>query len=511
VTIAIDPAAPRAVRTQLHADPTEPSHDHRVVDSDPAGLGTDPSVSFAELGVSPAVIKVLGQRSIHHPTAVQIACIPDALDGRDVSGKAPTGSGKTVAFGVPLATRLERGRPGHPRGLVLVPTRELATQVAAELTPLLAVHRRRLATFFGGVGFGPQIKALRSGVDLAVACPGRLEDLQRSGHLALDGVDLVVVDEADRMADMGFLPALRRILDATSPKRQTLLFSATLDGAVDAIVRQYQDAPVRHEVAATDDDLDRMTHRFEAVEAADRVAACADVVNQATTSVVFVRTRHGADRLAKQLSRLGIESAAIHGDRSQPQRQRALDAFRAGSVRALVATDVAARGIHVDDVACVVHFDMPADATDYVHRSGRTARAGATGSVVSLVTRDQHADVHRIVRTLDLDADLVGITPAKAGASRTQSGTGGGRRGPAGRSARPAGRSRSRQSFGATRNAGDGATGGTRNPAGAGRETGGTGRSANGDRSGHFGSSQTGRAKNAARWGRGNPSARGSR
>lgn len=389
---------------------------------DPTATRLDaPGASFADLGVSDAIAAVLTRHGIETPTAVQIATIPDALAGKDVCGKAPTGSGKTVAFGVPLATRIGRGRPGRPRGLVLVPTRELATQVAAELAPLLAVQRRRLATFFGGVGFGPQIKALRDAVDVAVCCPGRLEDLQRSGHLALDNVDLVVVDEADRMADMGFLPALRRILDATNERRQTLLYSATLDGAVDAIVRRYQTDPVRHEVAATDDDLSRMSHRFTAVTSEQRVAACAEVLAGSPASIVFVRTRHGADRLVKQLGRLGIESAAIHGDRSQPQRQRALESFRTGSVRALVATDVAARGIHVDGVTCVVHFDMPAEATDYVHRSGRTARAGASGTVVSLVTADQHPTVHQFIRALGLEAELDGIltpTTSTAGATR---------------------------------------------------------------------------------------------
>ncbi len=369
--------------------------------------------SFAELGVSAALASSLKKRSIHLPTDIQAATIPDSLAGRDVSGKAPTGSGKTIAFGVPMASRVGRGKPGQPRGLVLVPTRELATQVAGELAPLLALSQRRLATFFGGVGFGPQVKALREGVDVAVACPGRLQDLCRSGHLSLGAVDLVVVDEADRMADMGFLPELRRILEATAPDRQTLLFSATLDGSVDTIIRQYQRDPVRHEVAATDDDLRRMSHRFEAVESAERLATCANIVEQSSTSLVFVRTRHGADRLAKQLGRLGIETAAIHGDRSQRERERALSAFRSGKIRALVATDVASRGIHVDDVACVIHFDMPADATGYVHRSGRTARAGATGKVVTFVTRDQHPDVHKLVGALDLDAELVGISPAE--------------------------------------------------------------------------------------------------
>ena len=392
---------------------------------------------FSRLSVNPAIVTVLAQRGITEPTAVQAATIPDALAGRDVCGKAPTGSGKTVAFGVPLATLVGKGRPGHPRGLVLVPTRELATQVAAELAPLLATRGRRLATFFGGVGFGPQIRALRNGVDVAVACPGRLEDLRESGHLSLDGVDLVIVDEADRMADMGFLPALRRILDGTASGAQTLLFSATLDGAVDGIVRQYQQDPVRHEVAATGDELDRMSHRFVAVASEQRVDACAAVLADSPASVVFVRTRHGADRLTRQLERSGIDAAAIHGSRSQPQRQRALDAFRAGTIQALVATDVAARGIHVDDVACVVHFDLPAEATDYVHRSGRTARAGATGRVVSLVTPDQHAFAHEIVRTLSLDAEMDGIGPARSTASRSPQGRASGRASGANRGGRP--------------------------------------------------------------------------
>jgi superfamily II DNA/RNA helicase len=385
-----------------------------------ASVMNDPTCpSFSDLGVPASIVSVLSARGITDPTPIQTATIPDALDGRDITGRAPTGSGKTIAFAVPMAARVEPGRPGHPRALVLVPTRELATQIAEQLAPLLASRKKSLATFFGGVGFGPQIKALRRGIEVAVACPGRLEDLIRSGHIRLNEVSIVVVDEADRMADMGFLPALRRILDATSIRRQTLLFSATQDGAVDSIIRQYQSSPLRHELAATTEDLSRMSHRFQDVEPEQRLTTCAEIVADSASSMIFVRTRHGADRLTKQLGRFGIEAAAIHGARTQVQRQRALDSFRAGKVTTLVATDVAARGIHIDDLACVIHFDLPADATDYVHRSGRTARAGATGRVVSLVSRDQHRAVHHIVRTLDLDAELVGIPPIKAGGERS--------------------------------------------------------------------------------------------
>jgi len=399
------------------ADPSRPA---------PSGSG------FAALGVPDDLIAVLARGGIVAPTEVQSVTLPDALAGRDVAGQAPTGSGKTIAFGVPLAARVGAGRRHQPAGLVLVPTRELATQVAGALRPLLAVRRRTVATFFGGVGFGPQLQALRNGVDVAVACPGRLEDLRTSGHLSLDGVRHLVVDEADRMADMGFLPALRRILAATATPRQSLLFSATLGGPVDDVVRQHLQDPARHIVGAGDDALARMSHRFEAVDAADRVRVCASLLAATDSAVVFVRTRHGAERLTRQLGQHGVRTAAIHGDRSQSQRQQALASFRAGTVRALVATDVAARGIHVDDVTCVVHFDLPADATDYVHRSGRTARAGASGQVVSLVTPDQHDSVRQLVDRLRLDAKLVGI---RAGGRPPAAG--GRRPGPRSGSARP--------------------------------------------------------------------------
>lgn len=298
-------------------------------------------------------------------------------------------------------------RPSAQRGLVLAPTRELASQIAGELVPFLATRNLRAHAIFGGVAFTPQRRALQRGVDVIVACPGRLEDLMRMGEVVLSDVDIVVVDEADRMADMGFLPAVRRILDATSPRRQTMLFSATLDDAsVRPLVRNYQRQPVRHEVVSTVEEVSRATHRFCNIAATERAAACAEVVKGETSTIVFVRTKHGADRLARQLGNSGLAVAAIHGGHSQPQRDRTLAAFRAGKVRALVATDVAARGVHVDDVSCVVHYDLPPDPKDYLHRSGRTARAGAAGSVVSFVSPDQTKAAAALARALDLDIEV---------------------------------------------------------------------------------------------------------
>jgi superfamily II DNA/RNA helicase len=362
-----------------------------------------PAVTFGDLGLPPAIVAVLAERNITTPLAIQSATIADALAGRDVSGRAPTGSGKTLAFVLPVAALVPRARPHRPHALILAPTRELAAQIESELRPLLAVRSRKVHSFYGGVGFGPQRNALRRGVDVAVACPGRLEDLMRMNQIDLSEVSMVVIDEADRMADMGFLPCVRRILDQTTHDRQTMLFSATLDGAVDVLVRQYQKDPVRHEVEAEDADLSRVSHSFEAVAHEDRTARCAELVNAQDSSIVFVKTKHGADRLAGHLDRAGIAAAAIHGGRSQAQRDRALAAFRAGRVRTLVATDVAARGVHVDDVSCVIHYDLPADAKDYVHRSGRTARAGASGSVVALVTPEQNGTAVTLRRALDLE------------------------------------------------------------------------------------------------------------
>lgn len=362
---------------------------------------------FTDLGVGADLVAALDRRGVSDPFPVQAATIPDLLSGRDVCGRAPTGSGKTLAFGLPLVERVGRSRPGRARALVLAPTRELAAQIERELAPLAELRKRRVATVYGGVGYEAQRRALRRGVDILVACPGRLEDLIAQRAVDLGSVDIVVVDEADRMADMGFLPAVRRLLDRTNPDRQTVLFSATLDGDVAVLTREYQREPVRHEVAGVESDTTDAEHRFEAVDLNRRVARAAEVIGAEGPTIVFCRTRHGADKVARQLSGNGIRATAIHGGLSQNRRDRALAAFSSGSVHALVATDVAARGIHVDDVACVVHFDPPVDAKTYVHRSGRTARKGSTGVVISFVAPGQERDSHRLRRELGLTKERV--------------------------------------------------------------------------------------------------------
>ena len=373
--------------------------------------------SFADLGVPDDVAALLTRQGIAQPFPIQAATLPDALAGKDVCGRAPTGSGKTLAFAIAAIDAVSRGPKAvarRPRGLVLVPTRELAAQVCAVIDPLAALRKLSVASVYGGTGYGPQLRALRSGVDLLVACPGRLEDLVERGDVSLADVGLVVVDEADRMADMGFLPAVKRILDATSNDRQVLLFSATLDGEVDVLIRRYQRTPSRHEVEAPAEQAGDVEHLFWKVDRNDRVALATKVVAGHESAVVFCRTRHGADRLAKQLSAAGVEAVALHGSRTQAQRDRALADFHRKRARALVATDVAARGIHVESVACVVHFDPPGDSKDYVHRSGRTGRAGATGTVVSLVTPDQVKDVRSIQRALGFPQALDHPAPPRA-------------------------------------------------------------------------------------------------
>jgi superfamily II DNA/RNA helicase len=369
------------------------------------------SPTFAELGAPADVIAALVARGVTAPLPIQAATIPDAIAGRDICGSAPTGSGKTLAFGIALVTVLEPSRPGRPGALVLAPTRELAEQIRTELDAIASVRRLRTLAVYGGVGYEAQRRALRRGVDILVACPGRLADLVQQGALRLSDARRVVIDEADRMADMGFLPEVRRLVDMTAPDRQTMLFSATLDGDVAALIRRYQHDPVRHEVAGTGANAIDARHFFWSVSPQERVAHTAGIVAAANPTIVFCKSRHGVDRLARHLESQGLSVAPIHGGRSQAQRDRALGGFSRGEVRALVATDVAARGIHVGGVACVVHFDPPADAKDYMHRSGRTARAGASGIVVSLVSPEQVPDSRRmqgrlglsgVVRPLDL-------------------------------------------------------------------------------------------------------------
>jgi superfamily II DNA/RNA helicase len=364
------------------------------------------TITFAQLGLPNPLVRALEGRGISEPFPVQAATIPDALAGKDVSGKAPTGSGKTLAFGLPLITRVDRADRNRPRALILAPTRELAEQIKQELTPLAKVARRYVLAVYGGVGYGPQKNALRRGVDILVATPGRLEDLIDQRSIDLSSVDIVVVDEADRMADMGFMPAVRRILDQTSRHRQTLLFSATLDGDVAVLSRDYQRDPVRHEAGTVESETIDARHHFWLVSQDDRIGHTADLIEESGRSIVFTRTRHGADRLAKQLTKMGVNAVAMHGGRSQQQRSRALQAFSTGRAQALIATDVAARGIHIEAVGSVIHFDPPHDAKDYLHRSGRTARAGATGTVVSLLTGGQKKAARRMQRDLGLDAPI---------------------------------------------------------------------------------------------------------
>ena len=364
------------------------------------------STSFAQIGVPAALAVVLAKRGITEPFPVQAASIPDALSGRDVSGKAPTGSGKTLAFGLPLLARVEKAKANRPRALILAPTRELAEQIKQELAPLAHAANRTVTAVYGGVGYGPQKNALRKGADVLVATPGRLEDLMEQRSVDLGDVNIAVIDEADRMADMGFMPAVRRILDRTSRDRQTLLFSATLDGDIAVLSRDYQTNPVRHEAGSIEPETIDARHHFWLVQHHDRVQHAADLIGLGGRSIVFTRTRHGADRLARQLDKTGVTAIALHGGRSQNQRTRALKAFSSGRVQALIATDVAARGIHIDAVESVIHFDPAGDYKDYLHRSGRTARAGATGTVVSLVTHDQRRAVGQMQRQLDLDAPI---------------------------------------------------------------------------------------------------------
>ncbi len=361
------------------------------------------SITFADLGVPSNLVDRLRARGISDAFPIQVAAIPDALAGRDVVGKAATGSGKTLAFGLPMLARIGTARPRQPLGLILVPTRELASQVQKELAQLTNDRGRRIITIFGGTSYSTTRKALNSGVDLVVACPGRLEDLLEQRSLDLSAVTTVVVDEADRMADMGFLPAVRRIVGATPAGRHVMLFSATLGPDVSALVNAFtRDAAVHDVVGETaPSDVD---HYFWRVGRDQRPQITADIANEYERAIVFTRTKHGADRLARQLGERGVSAVALHGDRSQAQRERALRSMKAGEARVLVATDVAARGIHIDLLPVVVHYDPPTQATDYLHRSGRTGRAGASGAVISLVSDDVAGHVRRMQRSLGLPA-----------------------------------------------------------------------------------------------------------
>jgi superfamily II DNA/RNA helicase len=367
------------------------------------------TTTFAALGIASELDGMLERQGITEPFPIQALTIPDALAGRDVCGKAKTGSGKTLAFGLPMLQSLERAAPHRPRGLVLVPTRELALQVHDVLDPLGAVVGVRVAAVYGGAKMERQLAAVKKGVELIVATPGRLIDLLDRDAVSLDDVSVVVVDEADRMADMGFLPQVEWLLRRTPSRQQTLLFSATLDGAVDTLVRRYQRDPVFHEVSSPTVTVEEMQHRFLMVHQMDKVKVAAAIINGGKRTLVFVRTKRGADRLVADLREQGVRAAAIHGDLRQRDRETALARFMEGRLPALVATDVAARGLHIDDIDVVLHFDPPEDHKTYLHRSGRTARAGEAGLAATLVLWDQELEVKRLQRRLGLAQPIVEV------------------------------------------------------------------------------------------------------
>lgn len=386
---------------------------------------TGPVPTFAELGIPKALVTALERKGITAPFPIQAATLPDALAGRDVLGRGQTGSGKTLAFGLPLLTRIagEQAKPKHPRALILVPTRELAMQVHDALEPLGHSLGIRMKTVVGGMSFGRQVDALRRGVELIVATPGRLADLISQNACSLRDVEIAVLDEADHMADMGFLPQVSELLDQVAPGGQRLLFSATLDREVDSLVRRYLNNPVTHSMAPPSASVSTMEHHLLVVHPADKNAIASEIAGRDGRTIFFVRTKYGADRLATHLCEVGVAAGSLHGGKTQNARTKTLAEFREGSVPVLVATDVAARGIHVDDVSLVVHVDPPADSKDYLHRAGRTARAGEVGTVVTLVMPKQQREVDamtaragvraEITRVRPGDADLVRLTGAR--------------------------------------------------------------------------------------------------
>ena len=365
--------------------------------------------TFADLGVSPDLTAALESRGIMSPFAVQELTIADALAGRDVCGKAKTGSGKTLAFGLPLLEKVKGAEARRPRALILVPTRELATQVRDELAPLGVVRDVTVTAIYGGAKMETQVAELEKGVEIVVAAPGRMIDMIERKEIFLDDITQVVLDEADRMADMGFLPQVEWILRHVPGQHQTLLFSATIDGVVDTLIKRYQTDPAMHEVVSEQVTVEQMQHRFLQVHDMDKVKVAAAIICNSNRTIVFVRTKRAADRVADNLRREGVEAASIHGDLRQSQREKALKDFSDGKLKALVATDVAARGIHVDEVDVVIHYDPPEDSKAYLHRSGRTARAGAKGVVATLVMWNEELEVKRLLKRLKLDQPIVEV------------------------------------------------------------------------------------------------------
>ena len=499
-----------------------PSHDSSSLRNEPRGgvqrtsgetheslVFTLLSVSFEELGVPARLTRVLAERGIDTPTPIQAATLADSLAGRDVLGRGRTGSGKTYAFLLPLVARLHASRtrrqPGKPRALILAPTRELVGQIQAALEPLAATVGLTSITVFGGVGQNPQVRGLGNGVDIVLACPGRLEDLISQRAADLSSVEITVLDEADHMADLGFLPAVTRLLQQTAPSGQRMLFSATLDAGVNGLVRKFLKRPSVHEADSAQSPIAAMTHHILQVERDNRIAVVTDLASAPGRTIVFTRTKHGAKALARQLNSRGVPAVELHGNLAQNARTRNMEAFHSGAASTLVATDIAARGIHVDDVALVVHADPPIESKAYLHRSGRTARAGNEGTVVTLMTPDQARDVRAVTKAAGITATttkvrgsddpmLTRIAPGErvlvpGGWAPAAGGAGG-----AGRSSGPSRSGGGRRSGGGSRNRSrPGAGGGSNNGSGR-RGSGGqpSGRPAGGHSSG--GRSSGGRA-----------------
>lgn len=373
------------------------------------------SPTFADLGVPKNVVAVLDGLGITDPFPIQRTTLPDSFAGRDIIGRGRTGSGKTLAFVLPMVARLASNsrRPGRgaPRGLILVPTRELAAQVAATFEPIGRAMRVSHTVIHGGVGQGPQVNALQRGVDVVIACPGRLEDLIDQKFCTLGSIEVTVVDEADHMADLGFLPVVKRLLDRVPRRGQTMLFSATIDNGVDVLVDRYLNDPVTHAVDSAESPVPKMDHHVFRVSRDDKPKIVQALASGPDRTLLFTRTKHLAKRLAQQLSKAGVPAVDLHGNLSQSARTRNLEAFTTGEVTVLVATDIAARGIHVDGVELVVHVDPPAEHKAFLHRSGRTARAGSEGTVVTLVLPEQRKDVDVLIRKAGIRPTFTNVEP----------------------------------------------------------------------------------------------------
>ena len=418
------PSGPAGAGNGTGARQSQPQHSAAAAAAAPTDIHIDLSpttapvaevADFIELRVPAPIVDALSRGGIDAPFPIQTATLPDSLAGRDVLGRGKTGSGKTIAFAIPTVVRLAQSgtkrETKKPRALILVPTRELANQVAETLTPIAAAMNQKVAVVFGGVGQGPQVTALRLGIDILVACPGRLEDLIAQRHCRLDAVEVTVLDEADHMADLGFLPSVKRLLDQTPQHAQRLLFSATLDNGIDVLVKRYLTNPIVHSVDPAIAPVSTMTHHVFAVSQADKPTVIKELAQGMDRSLLFTRTKHGAKKLAKQLSLAGIPAVEMHGNLSQNARERNLESFSEGTTRVLVATDIAARGIHVDDIALVIHVDPPAEHKAYLHRSGRTARAGAEGVVVTLMTPEQVGDVRTLARAARIEPTITRVAP----------------------------------------------------------------------------------------------------